>query len=249
MTECEVIVMVSADAEWAAVRNLYPNATYSLSPFGEWFRHEATVNGKSIPVVFFQGGWGKISAAASTQHIIDQWHPALIINLGTCGGLKGHIEKGMFVVATDTVVYDIVEQMLDPTEAIDFYSTQLDLTWMQQPVADPEFRGLLLSADRDLIIDDIADLRAKYGAVAADWESGAIAWVAARNNVACAIVRGVTDLVGPDGGEAYDGHAGVFVENSKDVMHCLNEFLPNLLGQWLRSQKLQAAPPDASHAR
>ena len=141
MTECEVIVMVSADAEWAAVRNLYPNATYSLSPFGEWFRHEATVNGKSIPVVFFQGGWGKISAAASTQHIIDQWHPALIINLGTCGGLKGHIEKGMFVVATDTVVYDIVEQMLDPTEAIDFYSTQLDLTWMQQPVVDPEFRG------------------------------------------------------------------------------------------------------------
>ena len=142
MTEGKVIVLVSADAEWAAVRSLYPNATYSRSPFGEWFCHEVTVDSDSIPIVFFQGGWGKISAAASAQHVIDRWHPALIINLGTCGGFKGHIEKGMFIVATDTVVYDIVEQMLDPTEAINFYHTQLDPTWMQQPVTDPEFRGL-----------------------------------------------------------------------------------------------------------
>ena len=238
MTEGKVIVLVSADAEWAAVRSLYPNATYSRSPFGEWF----SVDFGSIPIVFFQGGWGKISAAASTQHVIDRWRPALIINLGTCGGFKGHIEKGMFVVATDTIVYDIVEQMLDPTEAINFYHTQLDLTWLQQPVTDPEFRGLLLSADRDLIIDDIADLRSKYDAVAADWESGAIAWVATRNNVPCVIVRGVSDLVGPDGGDAYNGHADVFVENSKDVMHRLNGFLPNLLSQWLKSQKSQAVP-------
>lgn len=242
MTEGKVIVLVSADAEWAAVRSLYPNAIYSLSPFGEWFCHEITVDFDSIPIVFFQGGWGKISAAAAAQHVIDLWHPALIINLGTCGGFKGHIEKGMFIVATDTVVYDIVEQMLDPTEAINFYHTQLDLTWMQQPVTDPEFRGLLLSADRDLIIDDIADLRSKYDAVAADWESGAIAWVATRNNVTCVIVRGVTDLVGPDGGDAYNGHADVFVENSKDVMHRLNGFLPNLLSQWLKLQKSQAVP-------
>ena len=56
-------------------------------------------------------------------------------------------------------------------------------------------------------------------------------------------------LVGPDGGEAYNGHADVFVENSRDVMHRLNGFLPNLLSQWLKSQKSQAAPPDASHVR
>ena len=43
MTEGKVIVLVSADAEWAAVRSLYPNATYSLSPFGEWFCHEVWI--------------------------------------------------------------------------------------------------------------------------------------------------------------------------------------------------------------
>ena len=231
----EVIVLVSADTEWAAVRSLYPDATCSQSPFGEWFRHEVALGDRGIPLVFFQGGWGKISAAASTQYVLDRWKPALIINLGTCGGFKGYVEKGMFVVATSTVVYDIVEQMLDPAEAIDFYRTELDLSWMQEPMTDREVRSLLLSADRDLIIDDLADLKARYGAVAADWESGAIAWVASRNDVACVIVRGVTDLVGPDGGDAYGGHAEVFVENSRDVMRRLNGFLPVLLGQWIRS--------------
>ena len=66
-------------------------------PLASVFCHEITVDFGSIPIVFFQGGWGKISAAASTQHVIDRWHPALIINLGTCGGFKGHIEKGMFI--------------------------------------------------------------------------------------------------------------------------------------------------------
>ena len=41
--------------------------------------------------------------------------------------------------------------------------------------------------------------------MALDWESGAIAWVAARNQTRCLILRGVTDLVGEAGDEAYDG--------------------------------------------
>ena len=38
-------------------------------------------------------------------------------------------------------------------------------------------------------------LRDELGAVACDWESGAIAWVAARNHLPCLILRGVSDLV------------------------------------------------------
>ena len=44
-------------------------------------------------------------------------------------------------------------------------------------------------------------LREKYGAVGADWESGAIAWTAARNEVPCLILRAGSDLVGAAGGE------------------------------------------------
>ena len=78
-------------------------------------------------------------------------------------------------------------------------------------------RGLLVSADRDILAGDIPGLVEKYGAVAADWESGAIAWVAQKNGLRCLILRGVTDLVGATGGEAY-GNIQVFHENTKTVM-------------------------------
>jgi nucleoside phosphorylase len=62
-------------------------------------------------VLFFWGGWGKIAAAGSTQYVIDRWRPQLLVNLGTCGGFDGAIERDMVVLAIKTVVYDIVEQM------------------------------------------------------------------------------------------------------------------------------------------
>jgi adenosylhomocysteine nucleosidase len=46
-------------------------------------------------------------------------------------------------------------------------------------------------------------LRETFGGIAADWESGAIAWVCRRNKVRCLILRAVSDLVGKDDGEAY----------------------------------------------
>jgi len=70
----------------------------------------------------------------------------------------------------------------------------------------------------------------KYDAVAADWESGAIAWVAKKNNVRVLILRGVTDLVGCDGGEAY-GNIELFRERTKTVMRELFRQLP----EWLKS--------------
>jgi catechol 2,3-dioxygenase-like lactoylglutathione lyase family enzyme len=94
----------------------------------------------------------------------------------------------------------------------------------------------LVSADRDIVTGDIPGLVKKYGAVAADWESGAIAWVAKKNGVRCLILRGVTDLVGAAGGEAY-GNIGLFHENMKTVMQGLIEQLPG----WL--ENIRPVPP------
>ena len=86
-------------------------------------------------------------------------------------------------------------------------------------------RGLLVSADRDIVAAEINGLVEKYNAVAADWESGAIAWVAKKNGVRCLILRGVTDLVSPEGGEAYVD-ISIFHENTKKVMQQLIDGLP-----------------------
>lgn len=216
-----ILVLISADAEWRCVRAFYPGAAAQFSPLGEWL--EGQIRGR--PAVFFHGGWGKIAAAASTQYALDRWKPALLVNLGTCGGFQGEIERGAVVLAERTLVYDIVEQMTDTDEAIAAYTTDLDLSWLGERTPQPVVRTLLVSADRDLVAGEVPQLKARYGAVAGDWESGAIAWVAAKMGVRCLILRGVTDLVGAEGGEAY-GKPEVFHAATARVMESLLAALP-----------------------
>jgi adenosylhomocysteine nucleosidase len=231
MSKLKIVVLISAGAEWQAVRALFPQVEPQSSPLGEWFVTDLDVGERREPVIFFHGGWGKIAAAASTQYVIDRWSPVLLVNLGTCGGFEGEIERGDIVLAERAIVYDIVEQMTDPLAAIARYTTELDLSWLREPYPQPVRRTLLVSADRDLIVEDIPQLKAHYGAVAGDWESGAIAWVAAQNNTRCLILRGVTDLVGASGGEAYDGNKHVYRENARTIMERLVKALPAWLAK------------------
>jgi len=220
---CYATVLISDNAEWRAVRSYYPKAEIHHSPYGEWFSIE--ISAKQI--IFFQGGWGKIAAAGSAQYAIDTFAPELIMNLGTCGGFVGSVELGEVILVEETLVYDIIEQMTDAQKAIEHYVTRLDLTWLKsrEPLPLPVRRGRLVSADRDILPSDIHTLRERYGAVAADWESGAIAWVAARNQTQCLILRAVSDMVSERGGEAY-GNYELFQERTNDVMRRMLESLP-----------------------
>ncbi len=222
----KIVVVISASTEWQVVRSLFPNAVAESSPLGDWFVASLTIGERSEPVLFFHGGWGKIAAAASAQYAIDRWSPRLLINLGTCGGFEGQIERGALVLAERTLVYDIIEQMYDADAAIAHYTTTLDLSWLEEPYPHAVHRTLLISADRDLVVEEIPSLQARYQAIAGDWESGAIAYVAARNHVRCLILRGVTDLVGSSGGQAYNGQAAVFLNGTRQVMTRLIQALP-----------------------
>jgi adenosylhomocysteine nucleosidase len=233
MSKSGTVVLISAGEEWQAVRALFPQVEPQSSPLGEWFMTDLDLGQRRERVIFFHGGWGKIAAAASTQYVIDRWSPAILVNLGTCGGLEGEIERGSIVLAERTLVYDIADQMTDPQAAIAHYATELDLSWLRAPYPQPVRRTLLVSADRDLIVEDISQLKAQYNAAAGDWESGAIAWVVAHNNTRCLILRGVTDLVGASGGEAYDGNKHVYDENARVVMEQLVRALPAWLAKAL----------------
>ncbi len=220
------VVLISAGTEWRVLRALLPAVEPQRSPYGAWFTTTVAVRGVAEPVIFLHGGWGKIAAAASTQYALERWSPRLLVNLGTCGGFEGEIEVGTILLVERTLVYDIIEQMSDPVDALEHYATDLDLSWLEEPLPQPVRRELLLSADRDLVIEEVPRLQADFGAVAADWESGAIAYVAARNGVRCLILRGVTDIVGPGGAEAYDGTLKLYRERTRQVMKRLLAALP-----------------------
>jgi adenosylhomocysteine nucleosidase len=222
--ESKIVVLISANAEWRVVKSLYPDEDYQATPWGEFFETQVTTSQGNVPVLFFHEGWGKVAAAGATQYAIDRWDPKLMINLGTCGGFEGSVNRFDILLIDRTVIYDIKEAMGDSKEAIDDYSTQLDLSWMTLP--DSIKRTILVSADRDLVPGEISELKKEYGAIAGDWETGAIAHTCKRNNKKLLVLRGVSDLVNSAGGEAY-GNTQVFENGTEVVMKKLLKDLPS----------------------
>jgi len=222
----KAVVIVSANMEWKAVIAAYPGVRREATPWGEMF--EQTIAGERVVLV--HGGWGKVAAAGSAQYAIDRWHPRYVVNLGTAGGFAGAIERHAVVLVDRTVIYDIKEAMGDSAEAIADYSTTIDLGWLAEPYPSAVTKTLLVSGDRDLVPAEIGELAAKYQAVAGDWETGAIAYTCARNHQRVLILRGISDLVGATGGEAY-GNMTAFEAGAAIVMKRLLDELPAWLAR------------------
>jgi adenosylhomocysteine nucleosidase len=187
----DVVVLVSANAEWGPTKDYFKVQALERGPYGEFFRRDV---GRSS-AVFMHGGWGKIRAAASAEHAISKFNPWLLINVGTCGGFAGRVKRFDLVAAEKTIVYDIAEAFGDAQEAIRSYTTTIDLSWSKEPLSGISV-GTLLTGDRDLVPDAVAGLRTRYpDALGADWESGAIAYVAAQHRQPLLVLRCVSDLV------------------------------------------------------
>jgi len=209
----DVVVIVSANAEWKAFKEIKKseNPEYRTSPYGQWFSKRYGKN----TVVFFHGGWGKIDAAGSAQYVIDTFGPELIVNIGTAGGFHGAVNKGDIILVEKTITYDIHERMGDSEEAIAYYSTELECPDIRM---DGTIRkSAMVSADQDLDPSRIPYLRKHYNAIAGDWESSAIAHVAKKNKTRCYIIRGITDIVDKSGSETY-GNIQSFEEESRVIM-------------------------------
>ena len=218
----KTVVIVSAIAEWNGVKPLFSEEKIQQFPYGECF--DTSLG--TWQVTFFHTGWGKVASAGAIQYIIDHHKPDLIVNLGTCGGFEGVVEQGDVILVERTFIYDIVELMGD-LDITTYYASSLDLSWLAGPEPHPARRGILASADSDLLPEKIPFLKTK-GAIAADWESGALAWVANKNNARLLILRAVSDMVNELSGEAYD-NIEIFNERSKTIMKRLVEQLPDWL--------------------
>ncbi len=216
----KVVVLISAITEWFAVKEVLAPGQLQTTPYGECYT--AALQGKEF--TFFHAGWGKAASAGAMQYVIDHFSPDLTVNLGTCGGFDGEVALEDVILVERTFVYDIVELMGDFGAVPDYYASNLDLNWLPEPYPYPVRRGTLASADSDLPPDKIPRLKAQ-GAIAADWESAALAWVAQKNGARLLILRAVSDLVSKEGGEAYD-NIGLFKERTQGIMRRLIEQLP-----------------------
>ena len=56
-------------------------------------------------------------------------------------------------------------------ERIRYYTIETNNSWISLPHPFEDRRSLLLSGDKDILCSEINELKSKYGAIAADWES------------------------------------------------------------------------------
>jgi adenosylhomocysteine nucleosidase len=218
-------IIISANMEWKVIKKVYPHEKYQKSNWGEYFYTQ--VGGQEV--LFFHEGWGKVAAAGATQYVIDNFKPKVLINLGTCGGFEGEVNRLDVILVDKTIIYDIIEAMGDSKEAISDYTTTLDLTWLKEQYPVEVRKTLMVSADKDLRVEEIEKLKQEYNAVAGDWETGAIAYTAQKNKTKLLIIRGVSDLVSTQKGEAY-GNFELFAQRAEAVMLKLLDQLP----LWIR---------------
>lgn len=221
----KIVVIISAIIEWDAVKEILAPGEVRITPYGEVFDSFFEAGN----LVYFHAGWGKAASAGGMQYIIDHYHPDLAVNLGTCGGFDGVSKLGEIVLVERAFMYDIVELMGQQEAASDYYASNLDLSWLPEPTPHPVRRGAIASADSDLLPEKISQIQAR-GAIAADWESAPLAWVAAKNDVPLLILRAVSDLVNDRGGEAYD-NIELFKGRTREIMRRLITQLPD----WLAS--------------
>lgn len=235
-SEPEIIIVVSANAEWKVIKSIFQKENYQPTPWGEFFETKIATTKNQVSVIFFHEGWGKTSAAGATQFAIDKWNPRYLINLGTCGGFEGKVERFDILLVNKTIVYDIREAMGDSNQAIDDYSTELDLSWLKIEERDSVKQYLLISADRDIVPQDMTELEKRYHAIAADWESASIAYTCKRNNKKVIILRGVSDIVSQSHGEAYNNEQA-FRYGAEVVMKKLINQLPTWLDKIISSDE------------
>jgi adenosylhomocysteine nucleosidase len=219
-----ILVLISADAEWRATLEILGPVECAATPYGDFFIRRIA----DESVVFVHGGWGKVAAAASAEYAISRWSPDVILNIGTCGGILGRAMLGERVLATATVIYDIHEGMGAASPAVNAFASAIDLAWLGDSFPLAVTRARMLSADADLIPATVGRLVKQYAAVAADWESGAIAYVASKRGVRLLVLREVSDLVSEESGEAI-GNLALFESRASSAMRSLISELPALI--------------------
>jgi adenosylhomocysteine nucleosidase len=205
----------------------YPWAETFSTPYGEAFT--TFIAGQDV--CFFHTGWGKVASAGGTQYAIDRWQPRWLLNLGTCGGVEGLVNVNDIILAEETVIYDIIEGMSSYQAAIDHYAVKANLDWLGNSLPFQVKRLKLYSADRDIRPEDVSGILRQFGASAADWESGAFAWVCARNHKDWLVLRTVTDLISDQFAEAL-GNADLWKQRTEHIMKELLNTLPWLVERY-----------------
>ncbi len=156
-------------------------------------------------------GIGKVSSALSTQLLIDNFNPEVIVNFGSVGTVNKNLAVRDYVIVEKACQFDFDLREIDPVPL--GYNQDYDCVFFNMfcPKILPYKKATLGSSDKFTFKKEIIDEIINMGADIRDMEGGAIAQVCTSNNCKLIMLKGVTDVygLGTDGEQ--------FVANLKKV--------------------------------
>ena len=168
-------------------------------------------------------GIGKVSAALTTQALIDEYNPKVIVNFGSAGGMTKDLNVLDYCIIDEACQFDFDVTVLDPVPV--GYIQEYDRVFF--PAIVPKNNTLIVKkvATADRFNNDVNDINQiiNMGASIRDLEGGAVAQVCQSNNTPLIMIKGISDVYGKVSAERQ------FVENLEIVSKGFTNVLKDVL--------------------
>ena len=89
------------------IKPLYSMLNTALPNFSIYCHQIEILSNSSLQVAFLKSGIGKVASGISTTMLIENFHPSVIINIGTAGSLVNDVSPGDVVITKSTQYCDV----------------------------------------------------------------------------------------------------------------------------------------------
>ncbi|MDL2310448.1 5'-methylthioadenosine/adenosylhomocysteine nucleosidase [Peptostreptococcaceae bacterium OttesenSCG-928-C18] len=175
---------------------------------------------EDIKVIFIDSGVGKVNSAITTQTLIDNFSPDIIINTGIAGGLDRKLKHTDLVIANELTYHDfdlrILEEYFPFVRSFKVEEKYLEIS--RKILKNCKYyEGLIITGDQFVTDSNKQlELREKFGAVCVEMEGASIAHTAFSNGIPFFVVRCISDMADDDGESDYDNFEILAAKKASD---------------------------------
>jgi adenosylhomocysteine nucleosidase len=192
---------------------------------------------EGAPVVLLKGGIGKVNTAVGCALLIEKFHPALVINTGSAGGIDPSLTFGDAIISDGLVYHDVdvtsfgyapgqvpgMPPIFPVPEELIARAEQAVDELKKEGRLPPTFnhvRGLIGSADTFMDKPDrINAVRTTFPNLrAVEMEGAAVAHTCFLFSVPSLIIRAVSDVAGTESPVTHDQFLPVASQHSGEIV-------------------------------
>ena len=193
---------------------------------------------KGTKLVLVRSGIGKVNAGICTQILASVYGVDTVINTGIAGSLNADIDIGDIVVSTSLVQYDVDARNFGyklgeiPRMNIVEFPADKYLIDKTQSVFDSLglgiklYKGIVATGDKFVSEDSLkAEIISNFHAYCVEMEGAAIAQAAMLNNMACVVIRAISDKADNSADVDYRSFEAKAIENMSKISLALVDSL------------------------